>query len=122
MNPPWSNTLSPLADKASKDGVCYHCGQSILTIPITKDQHSFCCVGCETVYQLLKEHNLCKYYTLQETPNRKAVKPLPKDQFAYLDLPEIQDQLILFKEGKTSLVSFFLPDIHCSSCLYFRCS
>jgi len=118
MNPLWSNTISPSVENTSKVGVCYHCGQPIQTIPITQDQRSFCCVGCETVYQLLKDHNLCKYYTLQETPNRKAVKPLPKDQFAYLDLPEIQDQLILFKEGKTSLVSFFLPDIHCSSCIW----
>ena len=40
------------------------------------------------------------------------------DQFAFLDLPEIQDRFIQFKNDQQIKVTLSLPSIHCSSCIY----
>ncbi|MEY2652753.1 MAG: hypothetical protein RLZZ321_1846, partial [Bacteroidota bacterium] len=40
------------------------------------------------------------------------------DQFAFLDLPEIQDRFIQFKNDQQVKVTLSLPSIHCSSCIY----
>lgn len=40
------------------------------------------------------------------------------DQFAFLDLPEIQDRYIQFKNAQQIKVNLTLPSIHCSSCIY----
>jgi Cu+-exporting ATPase len=41
-----------------------------------------------------------------------------KDKFAFLDDEKIQAQLIHFKDDKQIHVTFYLPQMHCSSCLY----
>ena len=40
------------------------------------------------------------------------------DQFAFLDLPEIQERYIQFKNEQQIKVTLSLPSIHCSSCIY----
>jgi len=40
---------------------CAHCGEPCL--PKTDSIHSFCCKGCQTVYQILDKNNLCAYYS-----------------------------------------------------------
>ena len=40
------------------------------------------------------------------------------DQFAFLDLPEIQERFVQFKNEQQIKVTLSLPSIHCSSCIY----
>ncbi|RME20880.1 MAG: ATPase P, partial [Candidatus Zixiibacteriota bacterium] len=40
------------------------------------------------------------------------------DRFAILDDPEIQRRLLDFTDGRTARVTFSLPEIHCSSCVW----
>lgn len=40
------------------------------------------------------------------------------DQFAFLDLPEIQERFIQFRNEQQIKVTLSLPSIHCSSCIY----
>jgi len=40
------------------------------------------------------------------------------NRYAYLDEPEVQDKLLDFRESDFARVSFSLPQIHCSSCIY----
>lgn len=100
---------------------CYHCGSDCPTTgqPLFFDDKSFCCTGCQTVYQILSEHQLCQYYDLNATPGKVLSGNAPTlDRLAFLDLPDIADQLIQFRNDTIAHVTFFIPAIHCSSCLW----
>lgn len=97
---------------------CYHCGEPCPTDKIRLEEKPFCCEGCKLVYQILNEHALCDYYALNEHPGASQRIPVRDDKFAFLDDPKIQDRLIHFRDEKQLHVTFYLPQMHCSSCLY----
>lgn len=96
---------------------CYHCGETCDT-SIAEDEHFFCCDGCKFVYGLLKENGLCNYYDLSSTPGIKVKGKFSSDKFLFLDTPEAEQKLITFKDDKQSQVSFYLPQMHCASCIW----
>ncbi|RYZ30598.1 MAG: heavy metal translocating P-type ATPase, partial [Chitinophagaceae bacterium] len=96
---------------------CYHCGEGCDTA-ITDDEHFFCCDGCQFVYSLLKENGLCNYYDLSSTPGIKVKGKFSSEKFSFLDTAEAQQKLLTFKEEKQSQVSFYLPQMHCASCIW----
>ncbi|WKS95628.1 heavy metal translocating P-type ATPase [Riemerella columbina] len=96
---------------------CFHCGQSIEKERISFDDKVFCCNGCKSVYEILILHKMDNFYSL----NKKAgVRPNADGttQFDYLDTPEIFDKIVDFSEGNSTLVTFKIPVIHCSSCIW----
>ncbi len=95
--------------------VCYHCGDDLPAVKLSRDDKDFCCAGCVGVYQILSENNMCNYYTYNETPGQRAVTD---GHFEYLDEPTIITQLIDYKDKDTSIVTFYIPAIHCSSCIW----
>jgi Cu+-exporting ATPase len=97
---------------------CYHCGETCSNTNISIDEKLFCCEGCKMVYQILNQGNLCEYYNLNQNPGINQRIKIRKDKFAFLDDEKIQAQLISFKDEKQVHVSFYLPQMHCSSCLY----
>jgi len=105
----------PFVDKKI---VCYHCGDVCSTKVIVKDDKPFCCNGCKTVFELLTENELYTYYDLENSPGVNAKTPLFKDKFSYLDDQAVANQLMEFSEGGISKVTFYLPSIHCSSCIW----
>jgi P-type Cu+ transporter len=96
---------------------CYHCGETCDS-SINDDGHFFCCDGCKFVYGLLKENGLCNYYDLSNTPGIKVKGKFNSDKFLFLDTPEALQKLITFKDDKQSQVSFYLPQMHCASCIW----
>lgn len=70
------------------------------------------------VYQILNQSELCEYYNLNENPGINQRVHVRKDKFAFLDDDKIQVQLISFRDDKQVHVTFYLPQMHCSSCLY----
>lgn len=97
---------------------CYHCGDKCQSQDIKIEDKFFCCNGCKTVYQILNENNLCTYYDLNEHAGITVNEDIRKEKFAYLDNEEVEQKLIQFKDEHNTHVTFFLPQIHCSSCLY----
>ena len=97
---------------------CIHCGEDCGKHPIVWENKNFCCEGCKTVYQLLNENKLSNYYELYQAPGIKVEVQDFGKKYAYLDNEEIQNQLIYFKEGEYSKVKLYIPDIHCSSCIW----
>ncbi len=97
---------------------CFHCGNEMFDDTIHLDQKAFCCSGCKMVYELLNENDLCTYYELNENPGVLQNKSKRKDKFAFLDDNEISNKLIQFKNTTQSHVTFYIPQIHCSSCLW----
>jgi len=97
---------------------CYHCGETCANEKIHVAEKIFCCDGCKMVYQILNEGELCEYYNLNENPGINQRVHVRKDKFAFLDDDKIQVQLISFRDNKQVHVTFYLPQMHCSSCLY----
>lgn len=95
---------------------CYHCGQKIDKDKISFDEKLFCCNGCKSVYEILNMNNLANFYELNK---QSGIRPDDNlSQFDYLDTPEIFDKITDFSEGNTTLVTFKIPVIHCSSCIW----
>ena len=99
----------------TQSSVCYHCGDKLPAVKLNYDEKEFCCVGCQSVYQILAENNMCNYYAYNDTPGQRV-----KDDghFEYLDEPSIITQLINYKDKENSIVTFYIPAIHCSSCIW----
>jgi len=104
------------ADK--KNNSCVHCGADNETHPVVWNDLSFCCNGCKTVYQLLNENKLYSYYDLEKTPGIKVETTMFGNKYEFLDKEEIKQKLISFSEGGISKVKFYVPVIHCASCIW----
>ncbi|MEX1001610.1 MAG: heavy metal translocating P-type ATPase metal-binding domain-containing protein [Crocinitomicaceae bacterium] len=94
---------------------CYHCSEAC-EVSIPFDGKPFCCEGCRTVYDILHSNNMEEYYAMNERPGLKT--NVAQSKYDFLDLDEVQEKLLLFSEGSISRVKLYLPQIHCSSCLW----
>ena len=95
---------------------CYHCGENCIDEPIHYDEKSFCCSGCKTVFEILNSNDLGYYYDLEHSPGTS-----PKSQegkYDYLDNADIVEKLLEFNDVDTQIISFVIPSIHCSSCIW----
>lgn len=97
---------------------CVHCGEDCGPNPVMWDGKPFCCHGCKTVYQILNEKKLDKYYEIQPMSGIKIEKADVGNKYAYLDLDEIKEKLLDFSDGDISKVTLFIPAIHCASCIW----
>ncbi|RMI24924.1 MAG: HAD family hydrolase [Calditrichaeota bacterium] len=97
---------------------CFHCGLPCGDDSIAIGDKHFCCIGCKAVYEILEENNLCQYYALNREPGNSLRKSAPSHRFAYLDDDSIRQQLIDFSDGTIAHVRFFIPSMHCSSCIW----
>ncbi len=94
---------------------CYHCGDA-LDETISHDEHTFCCQGCVTVYDILKENNLENYYQLNSSPGSKIHQP--EHHFDFLQDEKLVASLLSFKNENYERINLSLPSIHCSSCIW----
>lgn len=99
------------------DKHCFHCGDQCTSGDFSISDKVFCCLGCERVYSLLHSAEMENYYCLNDAPGI-SVKDTRKDKFSYLEHPEIINSLISFRNQEYTTVTFFVPQMHCSSCLW----
>jgi P-type Cu+ transporter len=98
---------------------CIHCGQECGKNPVIWDGKPFCCNGCSMVYRILAEKQLDRYYEMMPTPGiRLDQENTSGNRYAYLDSDEIKSKLVDFSDGGIARVNFFIPAIHCSSCIW----
>lgn len=97
---------------------CYHCGDDCRDDSIKIDDKVFCCNGCKAVYELLNANNMCNYYDIQQNPGQTISKPIPKSKYDFLDDSSLREKLIDFSDGNITTVSFYIPQMHCSSCIW----
>ena len=67
---------------------------------------------------MLQENNLCNYYEIAQHPGIKAKGKFVGSRFAYLDDEQLIDSLVQFRSSEQINVTFSLPQMHCSSCVY----
>lgn len=70
------------------------------------------------VFQLLDTNGLCNYYALNAHPGINRRVSVREDRFAFLDDTKVAAGLVSFQNGEETHVQFYLPQIHCSSCLF----
>lgn len=97
---------------------CFHCGEDCTDKDITLQEKIFCCQGCKMVYEILNQYDLCEYYDLNNKPGINQRIAVRGDKFAFLDDEKIAQQLYLYKDETQTHVNFYIPQIHCSSCLW----
>jgi Cu+-exporting ATPase len=108
-----------VAEKSTAAGcLCFHCGTPCITGSITIQEKAFCCEGCKLVYEIINEKGLCDYYELQSHPGLTQIKAVRNDKYSYLDNEDIARQLYQFTDGDHTVVIFYIPGVHCSSCLW----
>jgi len=96
---------------------CFHCGNEIIKKDeIIFDEKSFCCNGCKTVYEIFSQNDLSCYYDFENAPG--ATPQDIKGKYDFLDDEKIIAKLLEFQEDTTSIVSLYIPHIHCSSCIW----
>lgn len=96
---------------------CYHCGDDCATEEIHLDDKFFCCLGCKTVFEILSQSDLCNYYDLERNPGIR-MKSKKLERFEFLDKEEIRRELLDFQDDNIAKVQFYLPQVHCSACLW----
>lgn len=100
------------------DTHCYHCGTECKNSKVKIEDKLFCCDGCKLVYEIINENGLCDYYKLQDHPGLTQVKVIRNDKYAYLDNEDIAKKLYTFTDGNNTIVTFYIPGVHCSSCMW----
>lgn len=96
---------------------CFHCGQTCEDETVLFDAKQFCCHGCKSVYEILKLSRLDNFYELNKAPGLQPDKKLA-GKFDFLDTPAVHDSLVDFSDDGVSVVTFDVPVIHCSSCVW----
>lgn len=102
----------------STDNQCLHCGSDCGKIPVKWNGSLFCCDGCSMVYRILNEHKLTQYYNLEKMPGIKVEDLSYDTKYAYLDREEVKTGLFEFMENDIAKVTFYVPVIHCISCIW----
>lgn len=94
---------------------CYHCGNDAVNGEFRYEGQNFCCVGCQSVYTILLSNNLSGYYQLEDQPGSRQTE---STDLSYLDAPDIVKDLLDYQNNTHSVVRFYIPAIHCSSCIW----
>lgn len=104
---------------------CVHCDeQAILPLFMTQDHGKklpFCCNGCLTVYEVLKEQGLSSYYDIKKNSGiikRRSPVEIGKGHFSYLDNEQFQKEHCYLSPDENRMMDFYLEGIHCLACLW----
>jgi Cu+-exporting ATPase len=97
---------------------CFHCGEDCGKHPITIEEKHFCCEGCKMVFEILNKSGLCDYYAISKKPGCSQKIEVRKGKFTFLDDEKITQSLVAYADETQTHVSFYLPQMHCSSCLW----
>ena len=104
--------------KITEHLTCYHCGEDCADDDIHIQDKHFCCTGCKTVYEILNQNNLCEYYDITKNPGIAQKTKIREGKFAFLDDKSVEAKLVHFSDEKQKHIVFYLPQMHCSSCIW----
>ncbi|MCB0575145.1 MAG: heavy metal translocating P-type ATPase metal-binding domain-containing protein, partial [Saprospiraceae bacterium] len=119
-----ATTLAPAQATSASRHTCFHCQEPCPPARpdaldhLRIDDKYFCCEGCKMVYEILNTHDLCEYYRLDEKPGQSLKNRKDSKAYAYLDDAEVQEKLLEFNNGSMAQVTFYLPQMHCVSCIW----
>jgi heavy metal translocating P-type ATPase len=97
--------------------LCVHCGNEI---PARLAGARFCCKGCETVFGLLRERGLGRFYEIRakdQPVRRSQPADAGEDNYAFLDDAEFES-LYVKRQGDRKSMRFYLDGAHCAACVW----
>ncbi len=94
---------------------CYHCSDTCKTV-VTFDEKPFCCNGCKMVYEILNQHEMADYYTIEKNAGKRP--DIVDGKYDYLANETIVETLVEFTNDELQIVNLYIPHIHCSSCIW----
>jgi len=97
---------------------CYHCGETCSNEDLIYDEKHFCCNGCRTVYEILQDKNLCTYYDLNQHAGTSLKARHFDNRFDYLLDADISNKILDYQSDSLCKVTFYIPAVHCSSCVW----
>jgi Cu+-exporting ATPase len=97
---------------------CFHCGTVCRKVRFQKEEKTFCCQGCLTVFELLSENGLGDYYKLNDRAGIRIKSDAAASRFEYLNEPVVRERLVSFQNNHTTRVNFRVPSIHCIACVW----
>ena len=118
VSPTFTEQPEVLESAPMAQPTCYHCGEKCQDEIIEHEEHTFCCDGCQTVYDILKESDLCQYYAMEDGQGNSPDATFYQGKFDFLDLPDVQPKLLEFTDGRVVRVNWYIPKMHCSSCIW----
>jgi P-type Cu+ transporter len=99
--------------------LCHHCGTVCPERVQEIDGMAFCCSGCHTVFEVLRDNGLQQYYQLAEKPGTRLSEQNQRPgRFSYLDEEQIQRRLFDYDDGQIARLDLHMPQIHCASCVW----
>jgi len=101
-----------------KHTTCFHCGENCDTNTVKAHDKDFCCEGCKMVYEILNKNGMCDYYVISKNTGSNRKTEVRKDKFNFLNDKKVHQSLVDFSDENQTHITFYLPQIHCSSCLW----
>jgi len=113
-------TAVPAASDATADQAvgCFHCGEPCRTHNFAHSGKNFCCLGCQTVFTLLRENGLEQFYALNAAPGTRIRAVSAAARWLFLDDPEVAEKLCDYADKTRVKVTLHLPTIHCVACVW----
>ncbi len=102
---------------------CQHCGLPVppgMLNPLREEQ--FCCQGCATAFQLIRDNGLESYYSMLsdfDSGERSLKDRAPSASlYADFDSQEFQKQYANRQENGVQRIQLALDGIHCAACVW----
>ena len=111
-------SLVPSSTEAKSQSSCLHCGEPCLDAAILEEGRRFCCLGCRTVFALLTEAGLGRFYELAPSPGSQIRGTGGHEPWAFLNAPGLQTQLLDYVDEVQARVTLHIPAIHCVACVW----
>ena len=96
-------------EELSQSTKCHHCHEAVVTPFKDSEEHTFCCQGCLSVYQILRHSNLEEFYNIQKQTGEysRPLKNLEQKDFSYLkDQDFLKDYASFNENTKQWSISF----------------
>jgi Cu+-exporting ATPase len=107
------STNTTLQEKLS----CYHCGEDCPEHPYELEDKKFCCEGCRTVFDILNKSGMCEYYDYNNSPGQQQSQKNYAN-YDFLNDEQVSGKFITFRDEQQIHASFYVPGMHCSSCIW----
>ena len=107
---------------------CFHCGLPVpkgasYSVQIDNKEQPMCCMGCQSVAQVIVDNNLTDFYKHRTTESTKPADLIPAELQIY-DNDALQESFVTFsgegQEGSIREASLILEGIVCAACVWLN--
>ncbi|MCC6157511.1 MAG: heavy metal translocating P-type ATPase [Deltaproteobacteria bacterium] len=99
---------------------CTHCGLPVPPALVEPGaERQFCCNGCRTVYAVLHDHGLDRYYDFVDTQTgRPKTAKVTGRGFEEFDDPAFQNLYARDLDAGLRIIELYLEGVHCAACVW----